>query len=81
MINFVILVLILFTGVILFIGSLRFFRLYTHQSTHTPSTFSNTLEIHSTSTSPDPTESNNVILDYIKRNFIEGSENTNEKPL
>ncbi len=81
MINFVILILILLIGSIILIGSLRFFRLYTHQSTHTSSTFSNTLEIHSTSTSTDPKESNNLILDYIKRNFIEGSESSNEQPL
>ncbi|MCL6606099.1 MAG: hypothetical protein K6T94_24805 [Paenibacillus sp.] len=74
-INFLLFIFILFTTVLLMVGILRFFQLYSQQPNPTPPThYPNHSNI-----SLDTTESNNVILDYIKRNFIEDSEDTNEK--
>ncbi|MNO63757.1 hypothetical protein D3C76_544700 [compost metagenome] len=79
---FVILILVIFTTLLITLGILRFFELYTHQVLPPLSTFySNDVTNDHWKTSSDLKDSNNVALNYIKRNFIEDSENNREQTL
>lgn len=80
LVYFVTLILFLFTILLLSLGIFRFFELYTNQVLPTlPASYSNEVTSDPWQTSTDLKESNNVALDYIKRNFIEDSGNHGEQ--